>query len=79
MEMKFTPISTAADVTDELRESAESIVDGWFPEGRIDWTRFFDRMEDRALADGTYPDFGEDPLSGAVLEIKKHVRRYRAS
>lgn len=75
--LRFTEIRTAQDLTAELREMIRSIVDGWYPEGRIDWPNFFDRLEDLTLADGTHPDFGEDPQSGAVLEIRKYVNAYR--
>lgn len=75
--MEFTSLRTAQDVTGEIREMAESIVDRWFATGRMAWPRFFDKMEDRTLGDGTHPDFGEDPESGAVLEVQRHVREYR--
>lgn len=77
-ERGFTSLRTAQDVTDEIREMAESIVDGWFATGPMDWPRFFDKMENLVLENDTHADFGEDPQSGAVLEVQRHVRRYRS-
>lgn len=73
------PISAAADVTPEILEIAESVVDGWYADGRVDWEDFVDRMDDVELADGMRTDFGEDMNSPAVRKIKSYVRKYRAS
>lgn len=73
---RFTQPGTPENEIDEpaLTEAAESIVDGWYAEGRIDWTDFLERLE--ATAD---VDLGCDADSPMIRRIKKHVRDYRAN
>ncbi len=66
------PEGVTEDQWDELRPAAEAIVDGWYPEGRIDWDAFLDRLEDQ-----TDIDLGQDMLSPLITAIKKHVTTYR--
>jgi hypothetical protein len=58
---------------DHLREVIESVVDGWYPEGRIDWDDFLYRVE--KMADVDLPT---DMLSPAIKAIKNYVRQYRS-
>ena len=65
-------ITEAHQVTDEMKEAAESIFDGWYADGqRIDWEDFFERLEK-----GQPWDFGADWDTPAIKAIKKHVRAY---
>jgi hypothetical protein len=66
-----TPRPAAPDI-EPLRETIESIVDGWYPEGRIDWEDFLDRLEAQ-----TDTDLGDDLLSPTIKAIKAHAREYR--
>jgi hypothetical protein len=71
-------VVTADDVTEEILEAAESIHDGWFPVGRIDWESLLDRLDGMELDDGATLDLGEDLLSPAIRKIKAHLRAHRA-
>lgn len=55
-----------------LMEAAESIHDGWYPSGRIDWEDFLDRLEQQ-----TDFDLGNSLDSPLIRRIKAHVRAYR--
>lgn len=59
-------------VTPEMLEAAEDVHDGWYDEGRIDWTDFIDRLEK-----GSDWDFGCDMASPTMKAIQKHIRAYR--
>lgn len=59
----------ARDVTEDLLEEAVSIVEGWYPDGRVDWANVWDRMEQYSDLDlGTQID------SPAMRKMKRHVR-----
>lgn len=76
MTADYTPV-TAEDVTDELVQQTVDIVDGWYPEGRIDWGDVFDRLERRTLDDGRGIDLGTDLGSPALTALKRRVREAR--
>jgi hypothetical protein len=71
-------VRTAEDVTDEVLEIVQGIVEGWYDEGRIDWEDVWDRVEKSVLDDGRGIDMGSDLGSPAILKIKKHIRKWRA-
>lgn len=74
---KWTSIQEFEDVSDEILFLAYRIVDGWYPEGRMDWENFWDRLEGSFLNDGTRLDLGNDLGSPALNRIKRAVRDYR--
>lgn len=77
MATTYTTVVSADDVTNEIREAAESIYDGWFADSeRIDWENFLDRLEGIVLNDGTELDLGTDTQSPAIKAIKAHIRAY---
>lgn len=63
-------IRTAEDA-DGIREEIESVHDGQYSEGRIDWEDFIDRLEGHGL------DLGESMDSPAIQRIKAIVREMR--
>lgn len=71
-------VRTEDDVTEEILELVQGIVEGWYDEGRIDWEDVWDRMEKRTLEDGRGIDMGTDLASPAIKKIKKHIRKWRA-
>jgi hypothetical protein len=71
-------VRTAEDVTDEVLEIVQGIVEGWYDEGRIDWEDVWDRMEKSVLDDGRGIDMGEDLGSPAIKKIKSEIRKWRA-
>jgi hypothetical protein len=66
------------DVTEELLEIVQGIVEGWYDEGRIDWEDVWDRMDKSVLDDGRGIDMGEDLGSPAIKKIKSEIRKWRA-
>lgn len=71
-------VRTEEDVTEEILEIAQGIVEGWYNEGRIDWGDVWDRMEKRTLEDGRGIDMGSDLGSPAITKIKREIRKWRA-
>jgi hypothetical protein len=71
-------VRTAEDVTDEVLEIVQGIVEGWYDEGRIDWEDVWDRMEKSVLDDGRGIDMGDDLGSPAIKKIKSEIRKWRA-
>ncbi|MFF1701241.1 hypothetical protein [Streptomyces sp. NPDC058252] len=71
-------VRTAEDVTDEVLELVQGIVEGWYDEGRIDWEDVWDRMDKKVLEDGRGIDMGSDLGSPAITKIKKEIRKWRA-
>lgn len=72
-------VRTAEDVTPEIIEIVQGIVEGWYDEGRIDWEDVWDRVERTYLDDGRGIDMGTDLGSPAILKIKREIRKWRAS
>lgn len=72
----YQPV-TAADVTEELVEMTMSVVDGWYPSGRIGWHDVLYRVERYRLDDGRGIDLGEDMGSAAIRELQRRVRALR--
>jgi hypothetical protein len=66
------------DVTEELLEIVQGIVEGWYDEGRIDWEDVWDRMDKAVLADGRGIDMGGDLGTPAIKKIKREIRKWRA-
>lgn len=64
-------------VTDEIVQAAQEIVDGWYPKGRIDWEDVWDRLDGASLEDGTVLDLGDNLLSPALVYIKKEIQHAR--
>ncbi|WP_078354105.1 hypothetical protein [Mycobacteroides chelonae] len=60
------------ELTAEMEEAIESIVDGWYPSGPVDWHDFLDRLEST-----TDVDLGTDMLSPTVKAIKRYALKYR--
>ncbi|MFE4681615.1 hypothetical protein ACFRNJ_12355 [Streptomyces sp. NPDC056721] len=71
-------VLTAEDVTDEVLEMVQGIVEGWYDEGRIDWEDVWDRMDKRVLDDGRGIDMGSDLGSPAIRKMKREIRKWRA-
>ncbi len=79
-EIPWRMVVEVEDVTPEILAEACEVFDGWFARsGRIDWTDFFDRLEDRCseLADGTRLDLGNDMNSPAVRRIKRYITKHK--
>jgi len=74
----YTSIHEAADVTDEILDACEDIVDGWHGDGRVDWEDVIDRLDGYHLADGSLLDLGSNAESGAIRHIKRVIRKRRA-
>lgn len=55
----------------ELQDAIESVYEGWYSEGRIDWEDFLDRVESVSGQ-----DLGADLLSSSIQEIKSYARKY---
>lgn len=72
-------VRTAEDVTPEIIEIVQGIVEGWYDEGRIDWDDVWDRVERTYLDDGRGIDMGTDLGSPAILKIKREIRKWRAA
>lgn len=72
----WVEVLRAEDVTDEVLEAVDSIHDGWYSSGRIDWQDFLERMEGVTVAGGRI-DLGNDTASPAIAAIKAHVRQLR--
>lgn len=58
--------------SDDIREAAESVYDGWYADRSIDWDDFLGRVESQ-----TGVDLGNDLLSPQIKAIKKHIAWYR--
>lgn len=76
-ETVYTAVTRADQLTKEILDAVESIHDGWYPEGRIDWEDFLDRLDGIPLEDGSTLDLGDNMLSEAIVAIKNHVRNHR--
>ncbi len=63
-------VATAEDA-DSIREDIESVHDGCYAEGPIDWDDFLYRLE------GSAYDLGDSLLSPAIRRIKAIVRELR--
>lgn len=61
------------ELGEEIKSAIESVVDGWYSEGRIDWQDFLDRVEKYSDI-----DLGQDMDSPLIRAIKKYTREYRA-
>ncbi len=68
-------VRTAEDA-DAIRELIETVHDGWFSEGRIDWHDFLDRLDGSFSPRGRV-DLGDDMESPAVRRIQAIVRELR--
>lgn len=69
--MSEREIRTKEDA-DSIRADIESVFDGWFSEGPIDWEDFLDRLEK-----GSTYDLGDSLDSPAIRRIKAIVRELR--
>ena len=65
-------IQTAEDA-DSITEHIQSVHDGWYSEGVIDWEDFLYRLEEYGL------DLGPSMNSPAIRRIKAIVRKLRRS
>lgn len=63
-------------VTDEVLSLTESITDGWYRDGPIDWQDVWDRLDGTWLNDGTCLDIPELD-SPAQRKIRKHISSAR--
>lgn len=57
---------------EHVRDAIDSVVEGWYPLGRVDWEDLLWRVESHA----DY-DFGNDMLSDEIKSVKKYVKRVR--
>lgn len=64
-------------VTDEIVEHAIVMVDGWYPDGPIDWEDVWDRLDGSELSSGARLDMGTNLLSPGIIALKKAVQRLR--
>ena len=76
-EAKLTSIHAVEDVTDEIIELVNGVVEGWYSEGRIDWSDVWDRVEGAELEDGTELDLGTDLGSPALNKLKREILKLR--
>jgi hypothetical protein len=74
----YTSPQAASDITEEIVTVATDVVDGWYPEGRIDWEDLLERIDGTELADGSRLDMGESMMSEAITRLKREVRKYHA-
>lgn len=65
------------EVTDEVKQMAYDIVDGWYQDGRIDWEDVWDRLDGSKLSDGTELDLGNDLTSPELQQLKRAVQKMR--
>ncbi|MFI7083816.1 hypothetical protein ACIBUR_09440 [Streptomyces anulatus] len=70
-------VRTTEDVTPEIIELVQGIVEGWYNEGRIDWEDVWDRMDKSVLGDGRGIDMGDDLAAPALRKIQKEIRAWR--
>jgi hypothetical protein len=70
-------VESADDVTEEIIERVQGIVEGWYNEGPIDWGDVWDRMENTRLNDDRGIDMGSDRNSPAIRKIKRDIRAWR--
>lgn len=71
-------IKEANQVNDEILRLVFDIVDGWYPDGPIDWEDLLDRVDRAELSDGSIVDLGDSMISPAIKKIKREVRKYRS-
>lgn len=77
-ECKRTPIQGEDDITEDLRGIVQLVVRRYYrPDAGMDLCQFLDRVEASPLADGTYPDFGDDMSSPATVAIIDFAIRVR--
>lgn len=72
-------VRTVEDVTPEIIEIVQGIVEGWYDEGRIDWEDVWDRVERQQLDDGRGIDMGTDLSSPPIKKIRKEILAWRNS
>jgi trehalose utilization protein len=73
---EYRELTTAADVTPDVLEDAEQVLDGWFSgDERIDWEDFLDRLVKYANGHYDFPEY-DNP---AVKKVQRHVRKLRES
>lgn len=74
---RWTPIVSAADVTEEILTMAEDAAEGYALDdsGRIDWECAIDRLDGLELRDGSRIDLGSSIDSPAIRKIKREVRK----
>lgn len=74
---RYTTVREIEDVTQEMLDAAVGIMEGWYPEGKIDWDDFWDRLDGTSLEDGTHLDLDGQTRSPAFLLIRMHVLKVR--
>ena len=70
-------VSTAESCTDEVMQVVTDVIDGWYPEGRIDWEDVWGRVDGSELPDGSLIDMGDLLDTPATRRIKRFVRAQR--
>lgn len=74
----YSTLMEAEDLRPEILEYAETISDGFFPEGeRVEWDRFWDHLDGMTLSDGTRLDLGHLAASPLMRKVKRHVTTLR--
>lgn len=74
---RFQALNDRDDVTDEIVQYAVDIVDGWYPDGPIDWTDVWDRLDGTELNNGARLDLGDDLMSPGLKALRSAVQRAR--
>lgn len=75
MNITYTPVTEASQVTEEVMQAARDIVEGWYNEGRVDWENVWDRMDGTTLNDGSRLDLGGQTDTPAMRKIQRQIRK----
>ena len=76
-ETRWTELKVLDDITDEVRQIVRSIVEGWYPTGRIDWEDLADRIDGTTLEDGSalsLPNHFDHPIFKELKKIAKEAQ-----
>lgn len=74
----YRTVTEAGQVTDEIVDIVMDVVEGWYPEGRVDWQDVWDRVDGSELKDGSLLDMGNELDTPAIRRIKAKVRKLRS-
>lgn len=76
-EVRWTSLERSEDVTEEILEIVQGVVDGWYAEGKIDWENVWDRVDGSEMEDGSRLDLGTDMSAGPLKYIVKKIHQER--
>lgn len=77
-EVRWTELKTVEDITDEIREIVQGVVEGWFSSGRINQEDFADRVEGHTLNDGSKLLLPQTFAHPVFKELKKIAKEAQA-